>query len=66
MADVRKLLRQAQLSKSSAPKVTHPLAKYNNLNQLLCVVCKTLIKSEALWNPHLASKGHKENVTRLK
>lgn len=36
---------------------------YNNLDQLVCKLCNQVIKSEALWQPHLLSRGHKEVST---
>lgn len=63
-AELRRLM---QLKKaSSAKRVNHPLAKYNNLEQLSCVICSKVIKDDSLWNPHLQSKKHKENVLLVK
>jgi len=64
-AELRRLM---QLKKASSAKrgVNHPLAKYNNLDQLVCVICTKVIKDDSLWNPHLQSKKHKENVMLIK
>lgn len=35
-------------------------SSYNNLDQLVCKLCNQVIKSEALWQPHILSKRHKE------
>ncbi|KAL7286822.1 hypothetical protein TKK_0018966 [Trichogramma kaykai] len=35
-------------------------------HQLVCVVCKLVVKSEAVWAVHLNSKVHKENTELLK
>ena len=53
--------------KSSVPKrIESPLAKYNSIGQLTCVVCNQVVKSELLWNAHLSSKTHAENKNKLK
>jgi len=63
-AELRRLM---QLKKAtSAKKINHPLAKYNNLDQLSCVICAKVIKDDSLWNPHLQSKKHKDNVLLIK
>lgn len=62
--DLRRLM---QLKKAnSKQQVSHPLAKYNNLGQLSCVICTKVIKDESVWNAHLQSKRHKDNVIQLK
>ncbi|XP_045460671.1 zinc finger protein 830 [Harmonia axyridis] len=43
-------------------KIDSPLAKYNELGQLTCVLCKTIVRSEAVWNVHINAKLHKDNV----
>ncbi|XP_065053834.1 zinc finger protein 830-like [Rhopilema esculentum] len=50
----------------SKRRIDHPLAKYNNLGQVTCVVCNLPLKNDLLWQPHLLSKKHKEAVTALK
>ena len=50
----------------TASKITHPMAKYNSLNQLMCVICSVHVKTEILWPTHLQSKKHKETVATLK
>ncbi|XP_057292965.1 zinc finger protein 830-like [Hydractinia symbiolongicarpus] len=61
--ELRKLMRQ---QKNTKKKIKHPLAKYNNLDQLVCIICNSVIKNEIVWNAHLQSKRHKENVSALK
>ena len=34
--------------------------RYNSLDQLVCVLCNSVIKSSLLWPAHLQSRGHKE------
>ncbi|XP_012286637.1 zinc finger protein 830 isoform X2 [Orussus abietinus] len=36
------------------------------LGQLMCVLCKTIVKSEVVWFVHLNSKLHKENIALAK
>ncbi|XP_022919560.2 zinc finger protein 830 [Onthophagus taurus] len=50
----------------SAKKIESPLAKYNESGQLTCILCKSVVRSEAVWNVHLNSKQHKENVEAAK
>lgn len=39
---------------------------YNELDQLTCVLCKTMVRSETLWPVHLNSKAHKDNMALTK
>ncbi|XP_045187444.2 zinc finger protein 830-like [Mercenaria mercenaria] len=65
--DLRRLMKEKQsVSKSNTKKIDHPLAKYNSLDQLVCVVCNTVVKSDLLWPAHLQSKPHKEKLEDLK
>ncbi|XP_024527944.1 zinc finger protein 830-like [Selaginella moellendorffii] len=59
----RSRLRQAEERKE---KIDSPLARYNDLGQLVCKVCNISIKTEALWGAHLASQQHKEAADELK
>ena len=54
MADVRSLLRNERASR----RITHPQASYSSTGSLLCLVCRTQIKSESLWTSHLHSTQH--------
>ncbi|KAK3092567.1 hypothetical protein FSP39_004492 [Pinctada imbricata] len=36
--------------------------KYNALDQLVCVLCNSVIKSDILWTAHLGSRQHKEKL----
>ncbi|CAI8017224.1 Zinc finger protein 830 [Geodia barretti] len=63
----RRLMKEAKVKSSSQPKkIDHPLARYNALDQLSCIVCQQAIKSELLWSTHLKSRRHKETMTELK
>lgn len=39
---------------------------YNEANQLTCILCKSVVKSETVWTVHINSKQHKENVELAK
>ncbi|KAI8513682.1 hypothetical protein Bbelb_080060 [Branchiostoma belcheri] len=66
--DIRELMRKQKAERaSSGPKrIESPLARYNSLGQLFCVVCKVQVKNELVWPAHIAGKKHKENVELLK
>ncbi|KAK3597132.1 hypothetical protein CHS0354_038051 [Potamilus streckersoni] len=65
--DLRRLMKETKAArKSDSTKIDHPLAKYNNLGQLLCNICNTVIKSDLLWTVHIQSKQHKEKLASLK
>ncbi|XP_066925985.1 zinc finger protein 830-like [Clytia hemisphaerica] len=61
--ELRRLMKQ---QKNNNRKINHPLAKYNALGQVTCQICNTPLKNEMLWNTHLQSRKHKENVVALK
>ncbi|KAI8098076.1 uncharacterized protein B0P05DRAFT_583047 [Gilbertella persicaria] len=65
-ADVRKLLKKQQQERSKAKRIDHPFAKYDSMDRLMCIVCHSPIKSEAVWPAHLASAGHRDNIQKLK
>ena len=51
---------------SSQKRIESPLAKYNSIGQLTCIVCNQIVKSEVMWNAHLSSKVHLDNKNMLK
>ncbi|XP_072019783.1 zinc finger protein 830-like [Amphiura filiformis] len=53
-------------SKSSSKRIESPLAKYNSIGQLWCVVCNAQVKSEIVWPAHIQGRKHKDNVATLK
>ncbi|KAK6349455.1 hypothetical protein TWF696_005739 [Orbilia brochopaga] len=60
-ADPRKLLAAARKSR----RITSPYASYSLAGALFCNICSnTPIKSESLWDAHVASAQHKTNVAR--
>lgn len=36
--------------------------KYNEQGQLTCILCTSIVRSEAVWNVHVNAKQHKQNV----
>lgn len=48
----------------SLKKIESPLAKYSANGELTCIVCSSVVKSEAVWSIHINSKQHKENIAR--
>ncbi|KAE8597559.1 hypothetical protein XENTR_v10016510 [Xenopus tropicalis] len=64
--ELRRLMKAKQRRSCSKKRIESPLAKYNSLGHLLCVVCNIQIKSELLWPAHILGKQHKEKVAELK
>ncbi|RUS21838.1 hypothetical protein BC937DRAFT_91344 [Endogone sp. FLAS-F59071] len=66
--NVRRLLSQTRSSRQQTQRVNHPLARYDSFGKLSCVACgpAVAVKSDAVWNAHLASSGHKEIIAKLK
>lgn len=48
----------------SLKKIESPLAKYSENGELTCIVCNSVVKSEAVWSVHINSKQHKENIAK--
>uniref|UniRef100_A0A0V0GBI3 Zinc finger protein 830 n=1 Tax=Triatoma dimidiata TaxID=72491 RepID=A0A0V0GBI3_TRIDM len=65
--DLRKFM-SAQKRKISEnlKKIESPLAKYLESGVLTCIVCNSVVKSEAVWNVHINSKQHRENIAKRK
>lgn len=63
MADDVRLLLQ---SERDARKIKHPHAHYSSSGQLLCNVCRFPIKSSKLWDPHIRSEQHLEQLKQLR
>lgn len=65
--DLRRLMKQQRNSiQSAAKKIDSPLAKYNSIGQLTCVLCNCPVKSDLLWTAHIQGRTHRENVAKLK
>jgi zinc finger protein 830 len=39
---------------------------YDDSGQLLCILCESIVRSEAVWNTHINSKKHRENIAHVK
>lgn len=61
MSDARSLLRQQQASR----RITHPHALYSPTGKLSCSLCRTPVKTEALWDAHVRSPSHREALKAL-
>ncbi|XP_038077042.1 zinc finger protein 830-like isoform X2 [Patiria miniata] len=65
--DLRDLMKKQRAeSKATSKRIESPLAKYNSVGQLVCVVCNCQVKSEIVWPAHLQGKKHKENLSALR
>ncbi|KAL8900230.1 MAG: hypothetical protein Q9192_001187 [Flavoplaca navasiana] len=62
MASVRSLLRDERANR----RIAHPHLTYSTTGTLVCQVCRTQIKTEALWGKHLESTSHTTNVQRIR
>lgn len=66
--DLRRLMqdtKQQRSSQSTEDKIDSPFAKFDN-GQLNCVLCKSTVKSAAVWKVHVNGKQHKENLAIAK
>ena len=41
-------------------KIDSPLARYNTLGQLVCILCQSVVKADLAWAAHVQGKIHKE------
>lgn len=39
---------------------------YDDSGQLFCILCESVVRSEAVWNVHINSKKHRENIACVK
>ncbi|XP_055586811.1 zinc finger protein 830 [Uranotaenia lowii] len=51
---------------SQTNRIDSPLAKYNESGQLTCALCRSVVRSEAVWKVHINSKQHRENIEEAK
>ncbi|KAI4145815.1 MAG: hypothetical protein L6R39_003696 [Caloplaca ligustica] len=58
MADVRSMLRNERATR----RLNHPHLTYSTTGTLICTICHTQVKTEALWNKHLNSTLHATNL----
>lgn len=65
--ELRKIMSEHKNKNSkNAKKIESPLAKYNEAGQLICILCKSVVRSEAVWTVHINAKQHRENVELAK
>lgn len=65
--DLRRIMsEQKQKLLQSVKKIDSPLAKYTDSGQLTCILCDSVVRSEAVWTVHINSKQHRENVAQVK
>lgn len=66
--DLRRLMQEQKQQRSSetiGEKIDSPLAKFEN-GQWNCQLCKSVVRSAAVWKVHVNGKQHKENLTIAK
>ncbi|XP_031842438.1 zinc finger protein 830 [Nomia melanderi] len=64
--DLRKAMSEHKKKLGVVKKIESPLAKYTDAGQLMCILCKTVVRNETAWPVHLNSKTHKENIELAK
>ncbi|XP_047022046.1 zinc finger protein 830 [Helicoverpa zea] len=64
--EMRRLMAERKKKNIIPTKIDNPLAKYNNTGQLMCILCNSVVRSEHVWQVHLNSKQHRENVEKAK
>ncbi|XP_011158108.1 zinc finger protein 830 isoform X2 [Solenopsis invicta] len=64
--DLRKAMNEHKKKLGAVKKIESPLARYTDSGQLMCILCKSVIRNETVWPVHLNSKVHKDNVTLAK
>ncbi|XP_076239436.1 zinc finger protein 830 [Calliopsis andreniformis] len=64
--DLRKAMSEHKKKLGVVKKIESPLAKYTDAGQLMCILCKAIIRSETVWPIHVSSKSHKENIVLAK
>ncbi|XP_060681466.1 zinc finger protein 830 [Hemiscyllium ocellatum] len=64
--ELRRLMREKQRASAVGKRIDSPLAKYNSLGHLSCVLCSAPVKNELLWQTHILGKQHKENLEKQK
>lgn len=64
--DLRKAMNEHKKKLGIVKKIDSPLARYTDAGQLMCILCKSIIRNETVWTVHLNSKTHKENIALAK
>ncbi|KAJ6807795.1 zinc finger protein 830 isoform X2 [Iris pallida] len=55
-----------EASQKRDKRIDSPLVRYNEYDQPVCRVCNVILKSEALWPAHQASRKHHEAIENVK
>ncbi|XP_066150998.1 zinc finger protein 830 [Euwallacea fornicatus] len=63
---LRKIMKDYKKGLKEVKKIESQFHTYNELGQLTCILCKTIVKSEAVWVVHINAKQHKENIELAK
>ncbi|KAK4790666.1 hypothetical protein SAY86_017970 [Trapa natans] len=61
-----KALFRAKLSALKEKRIESPLVRYNESDQPVCRVCQVVLKHNANWDAHQASRKHHEAISALK
>lgn len=65
--ELRRLINEHKSKKEkTVKKIESPLAKYNEAGQLTCILCNSVVRSEAVWTVHINAKQHKQNVEQAR
>ncbi|XP_015431752.1 PREDICTED: zinc finger protein 830 [Dufourea novaeangliae] len=64
--DLRKAMSEHKKKLGVVKKIESPLARYTDVGQLMCILCKVIVRNETAWPVHLNSKSHKENIELAK
>lgn len=64
--EMRRLMAERRKKDQKPVKIDNPLAKYNNVGQLMCILCSSIVRSEQVWTIHVNSKQHRENINKAK
>lgn len=64
--EMRRLMAERKKKDLKPVKIDNPLAKYNSVGQLMCLLCSSVVRSEHVWQVHINSKQHRENIEQAK
>jgi zinc finger protein 830 len=64
--DLRRIMQEQKQSRNDEEvKIDSPFAKWAD-GQLTCQLCKSVVRSAAVWKVHVNTKAHKENLALAK
>lgn len=64
--EMRRVMAERKKKETKPSKIDNPLAKYNSTGQLMCLLCSSVVRSKSVWQIHLNSKQHRENIDKAK